>query len=215
MTNSIRKELLLITATSLLPSKSKYGVKFVLREKEQSNAIRRVTQRAITNAHFISRFAAKKYLQNTATHLRCNNSSNITKIVISEKKLKKNQGVINKIEGVVPAINNYRKLFETKTKKNINEALTKIQSLGLLMKQFRGTTNLKRVKSLADQIYPISDEEMRIDDVREKYVLQKNIANFGQSYIEVSLHKKARRKSSYYGSLSEGTITDEEDITIN
>jgi hypothetical protein len=139
-------------------------------------------------------------------------------MVVSKKKLKKSQRLVSEIREVMPLMSYDRGLFEANTRKNPNDALNKIQSFGLLMRQFRENNKLKRTKSLIHSPYPLSDEEVNGKmDAKEEYILQKGVkskTNFGQLYIEVNLDEKTRRKSSYYGNLSEGTITEEEDIAI-
>lgn len=225
MTNTIRKELLLITAAPIFVSKGKCGVEFVLRQREQSNSVCMVKRSIAPQSLYVPKFVAKKCIRNNVFNFVCREPPTITKMVISKKKLKKSKKTDKKSRRennevhAVP-INNRMNLIKDNSKQNITNALTKIQSIGLLMRQFRSGTNFKRARSLTHSNNLISEPNSnnKMDDYQAEYPNTqplKNIKNFGQNYLEVNLESKVRRKSSYYGSLSEGTITEEEDITIN
>eukprot|EP00826_Nyctotherus_ovalis_P057823 TRINITY_DN7917_c0_g2_i3.p1 TRINITY_DN7917_c0_g2~~TRINITY_DN7917_c0_g2_i3.p1 ORF type:complete len:153 (-),score=18.99 TRINITY_DN7917_c0_g2_i3:32-490(-) len=126
-TSSVRKELLLATAAPPFASKHKYGVAFVLRQRKQSNAVCMV-RKGVDRLLCFPKTNAGNCGDNGVDGREHSNSASIAKMVISGKKLEKSQRITTEIRARSFLRSNFTGHFQS----NAKNALTKIQSLGLL-----------------------------------------------------------------------------------
>lgn len=145
----VRKELLLMDARVLHNNSSKYGIAFVLNQREQSNAPKMVRQRREVDSKCLISVPNKQVFPSKKFSSKANidtcSPSNIKRMLISKKKFERNR----RMTGIFKN-NAIKKEAESKAKlakNSVKNALNKIHSFGLLMKSLRGTRVNKRAKS--------------------------------------------------------------------
>eukprot|EP00826_Nyctotherus_ovalis_P008363 TRINITY_DN12163_c0_g1_i1.p1 TRINITY_DN12163_c0_g1~~TRINITY_DN12163_c0_g1_i1.p1 ORF type:complete len:252 (+),score=42.69 TRINITY_DN12163_c0_g1_i1:174-929(+) len=236
--NLVRRQLLLTDVHTPRGRFYKYGIAFVLKQREQSNVPRMVRHKIETEpcrtSNTPSKHRAFPFPNKRVMHenVLCS-PSGIKRMTISKKKFERNKMNLKKIEGRPAKEEEKGKVWSAKDL--TKDALMKIHSLGLLMRELRGKKVNKRAKSMDGRkrtrnISLLAKHEMRVNEREEVEVMhgiRKNsiakvyetITNFVKTLLketkkgddkEVGKPLKTRRRSSYYSNLSEGSITEEE-----
>ena len=247
-TSLIRKELLLFETPVKLTNPSKYGIAFILEQREQSNAIHMVKKKAMVKQYCFSTLAASKLSRKNSIVLENSSPSSITRLIVSKKKLVRNQKLLLGLDPISEE-NDEQLTSKTSFKERAKNALRKIRALGLLMLEFRGDNITPRCQDVDEADCEMTSVKLKTDtnnSVNEKPVKKSsidkifsedkvrprkdsiiqtfdNITTFVKSLFssnkvqepkeenkEDDMLPRLRRMSSYYDSLSEGSLTDED-----
>ena len=205
--NRVRKLLLLMENITQYYN---HGITFVIKQREQSKAPTMVKNSICLRVNvnkYACPFPRKKY---GYENVECG-FSNIKRMVISEKKFDKDKN------------NNVVENKKWMAENTIKDALVKMRSFGLFM---RGEVLNKRAKSVNKKEETRNRTEMlKLNEKEVAHVIRKSsltkVYETITSFITTLLKetKKSdiptktsniRRRSSYYNSLSEGSLTEEE-----